>query len=65
MNSHRQESLTYFLLGLYAIIINWHYNHDVLDAFLAWMFWPIYLIYALVTGDLAHGQWLSIPQSLF
>lgn len=59
------KKLVYFFLGIYVILINWHYNHNVICAFLAWLFWPIYLVYELVTGHLAHHAWYDIPASYF
>ena len=62
---NRDSSLLYLLLGIYAILINWHYNHSILFAILAWALWPLYLIYALLHGDLAGGAWKDIPLSYF
>lgn len=61
----KMKGLVYLFLGIYAIIINWHYNHSIIDAILAWIFWPIYLIYSLVSGNLSHHQWYDIPASCF
>lgn len=62
---HTYPRLFYIILGIYSVIINWHYNQDILDAILAWIFCPIYLIYSLVTGHLAHHLWYDIPAALF
>lgn len=59
------KSLIYFGLGLYAVMISWFYNHSIIDAIIAWMFWPIYLIYSIVVGHLAHHMWYIIPTTFF
>ena len=61
----KEGSLLYGLLGIYTLMINWHFNHSVFDAILTWIFWPIYLIYALLTGHLSNHQWYDIPASYF
>ena len=61
----RTESIVYFFLGIYTVMINWYFNQSIIDAIFTWLFWPIYLIYALLAGHLAHGQWQSIPNSYF
>lgn len=61
----RKGSLVYFLLGIYAVVINWHFNHSIFDVVLSYLFWPIYLIYSLLTNHLAHHQWWDIPASYF
>ena len=57
------EKVLYFILGIYTVMINWFYNESIITALLTWIFWPIYLFYALLTGHLAHEQWKLIPQS--
>jgi hypothetical protein len=64
-NNKRDTSIIYFLLGIYAVLINWHYNHNIILAIICYIFWPIYLIYAILHGDLAHGAWKTIPLSYF
>lgn len=59
------KSILYFLLGIYTVIINWHYNHSIVDAFFAWIFWPVYLVYSCVVGNLAHHAWYDIPAACF
>lgn len=61
----KNGSILYFLLGIYAIMISWHYNHSVLLVILHYIFWPIYLAYELLTGNLSHGMWKTIPESYF
>jgi len=62
---NRDGSILYLLLGIYALLINWYYNHNLLYLLLAWIFWPLYLIYELLTGGLSGGAWKSIPMSYF
>jgi len=61
----REGSFLYFCLGLYAIMINWYFNHSIIDAILTWCFWPFYLLYALLSGHFANHQWYDIPASYF
>jgi hypothetical protein len=58
-------SILYFIPGIYSIMISWFYNHSILLLILHYIFWPIYLLYELLTGHLAHGMWKSIPESYF
>jgi hypothetical protein len=62
---NRDSSILYLLLGVYALMINWYYNHNLLFLLLAWIFWPLYLIYELLTGGLSGGMWKHIPLSYF
>ncbi|WP_214071008.1 hypothetical protein [Mucilaginibacter sp. dw_454] len=61
----RDSSITYLILGLYALMINWYYNHSIILLILCYIFWPVYLIYELLTGGLSHGMWKHIPWSYF
>ena len=61
----RNSGFIYFLLGIYAMMISWYYNHSIFFLILHWIFWPIYLIYALLTGKLSHDMWRDIPLSYF
>lgn len=58
-------SLLYFLLGIYSIMVSWYYNHSIVLLILHWIFWPIYLLYELLTGHLSHDMWRHIPLSYF
>lgn len=62
---NRDSSLVYGILGIYSILISWYYNHSILLAIIDWIFWPIYLIYELLIGHLAHDMWRTIPLSYF
>jgi hypothetical protein len=64
-NNKRDSSIVYFILGIYALLINWHYNHNVILLILCYIFWPIYLVYEILTGNLSHGMWKEIPLSYF
>jgi hypothetical protein len=52
-------------LGIYAMLISWHYNHSIVYLLIHWLIWPVYLFYELLTGHLANGMWKSIPLSYF
>lgn len=62
---NRDRSIVYGLLGIYAILVSWYYNHSIVLAIIHWIFWPVYLIYELLIGHLAHDQWRTIPLSYF
>ena len=61
----RDSSIIYFVLGIYAIMISWYYNHSFLLVIIHYIFWPIYLVYELLTGHLSHDLWKTIPESYF
>ena len=63
--NRKNGSLVYFLLGVYAAMISWYYNHSVLLLIIHVIIWPIYLIYEMLTGNLSHGMWRTIPESYF
>jgi len=62
---NRDSSILYLILGIYALLINWYYNHNIIFLILAWIFWPVYLVYELLTGHLSHNAWKDIPLSYF
>jgi hypothetical protein len=62
---NRNSGILYLLLGIYSLMISWHYNHSFLWLLIHWLFWPIYLVYELLVGHLSHGMWKSIPLSYF
>lgn len=62
MNRNR-TGLIYFLLGIYALMISWHYNHSIILLIVHYIFWPIYLVYELLTGHLSGDLWRTIPES--
>jgi len=61
----RDSSLIYFVLGLYALMVSWYYNHNLIILLITYIFWPVYLLYELLIGHLAHGMWKAIPLSYF
>lgn len=61
----RETSILYLVLGLYTLMISWYYNHSIILLIIHYVFWPIYLIYELLIGHLAHGMWKTIPLSYF
>ena len=64
MNS-KNSSILYFLLGIYTLLISWHYNHSIFYLIIHYIFWPIYLIYEILKGNLSHDLWRTIPESYF
>jgi hypothetical protein len=63
--NNRHRSIIYLILGLYTLMISWHYNHSIILLIIHYIFWPIYLIYELLTGHLSHDLWKTIPESYF
>jgi hypothetical protein len=61
----RHSSVLYLILGIYSIMISWHYNHSIILLIIHWIIWPVYLAYEVLTGHLSHGMWKSIPLSYF
>jgi hypothetical protein len=61
----RETSILYLVLGLYTLMVSWYYNHSLILLLIHYIFWPLYLIYELLIGNLAHGMWLKIPLSYF
>jgi hypothetical protein len=45
---NRNSSILYGILGIYSLLISWHYNHSILLLIIHYIFWPIYLIYELL-----------------
>ena len=58
-------SILYFLLGIYTLLISWHYNHSIIYLVIHYIFWPIYLVYEILIGHLSHDLWRTIPESYF
>jgi hypothetical protein len=46
-------------------MISWYYNHSIILLIIHYIFWPIYLLYELLTGRLSHDMWKNIPLSYF
>jgi hypothetical protein len=65
MNRNSGGGLIYCILGIYTGMISWFYNHSILLLIIHFIIWPVYLIYELFIGHLAHGMWKTIPQSYF
>jgi hypothetical protein len=61
----RDSSILYLVLGLYTLMISWHYNHSIILLLVHYLIWPVYLVYELLIGHLAHGLWKTIPLSYF
>lgn len=61
----RDSSLLYLVLGIYALMVSWFYNHNLIILLISYLFWPIYLVYELLIGHLAGGMWEKIPMSYF
>ena len=63
--NNRNGSILYFLLGIYTLLISWHYNHSYLYLIIHYIFWPVYLVYEIIQGHLSHDLWRTIPESYF
>ncbi|HXB32805.1 MAG TPA: hypothetical protein VNV35_05265 [Puia sp.] len=65
MDNRRTSGIIYFLLGLYTLMISWHYNHNWILLLIHYIFWPVYLVYELLVGHLSHDLWRTIPEGYF
>jgi len=63
--NNRNSSVLYLVLGIYALMVSWYYNHSILLLIVHYIFWPIYLLYELFSGHLSHNMWRTIPESYF
>ena len=61
----RTSSIIYFILGIYTLMISWHYNHSIILLIIHYILWPFYLVYELLNGHLSHDLWKTIPESYF
>jgi hypothetical protein len=61
----KNGSVVYFLLGIYTLLISWHYNHSIIFLIIHYIFWPVYLVYEILQGHLSHDLWRTIPESYF
>ncbi len=59
------SGIIYFLLGIYTVLISWYYNHSIILAIIHYLIWPLYLLWELLNGRLAHDMWRRIPESYF
>jgi hypothetical protein len=62
---NRDTGILYSILGIYTLLISWYYNHSIILLIVHYIFWPIYLLYELLKGNLAHDLWRTIPESYF
>jgi len=65
MDRKRDTSIAYLVLGIYSLMVSWYFNHSILLLIICYIFWPIYLIYEILSGHLSHGMWKDIPLSYF
>lgn len=63
--NNRNKSVVYFILGIYALLVSWYYNHSITLLIIHYIIWPFYLIYELLNGRLSHDMWKIIPMSYF
>jgi len=61
----RDGSIVYFILGIYTLMISWYYNHSLFLLIIHYVFWPLYLIYEILKGNLSNDMWQNIPKSYF
>lgn len=64
-NSMFNKKTLYPILGVYAVLVNYFFNHNLFFAFITWIYWPIYLFYKVLTGDLDNGVWLQVINYYF
>ncbi len=62
---NRDKGIIYSLLGIYSLMVSWYYNHSIILLIVHFIFWPIYLVYELLSGNLSHDMWKIIPMSYF
>jgi hypothetical protein len=62
---NKNTSILYGILGIYSLLVSWYYNHSIILLIVHYVFWPIYLLYELLTGHLSHDMWKTIPLSYF
>jgi hypothetical protein len=62
---NRDTGILYSILGIYTLLISWYYNHSIILLIVHYIFWPIYLLYELLKGNLANDMWRIIPESYF
>ena len=56
----RSSSILYGILGLYSLMISWYYNHSIILLIVHYLLWPIYLVYELLIGHLAHDTFSNV-----
>ena len=62
---NRDTGILYSILGIYTLLISWHYNHSIILLIIHYIIWPVYLVYELLIGHLSHDLWKTIPASYF
>jgi hypothetical protein len=62
---NKDKSIIYGILGIYSLLVSWYYNHSLILLIIHYIFWPVYLLYELLTGHLSHDMWKNIPLSYF
>ena len=65
MDSKRDSGIAYLILGIYSVLISWYFNHSIILAIICYLCWPVYLVFEILSGHLAHGAWRTIPLSYF
>ncbi|HWD89604.1 MAG TPA: hypothetical protein VG367_15840 [Mucilaginibacter sp.] len=64
-DNRRNTSIIYLILGIYSMLVSWYYNKSIILLIICWIFWPIYLLYEVLSGHLSHGMWKEIPMHYF
>ena len=62
---NKNGSVLYFLLGVFAIMTSWYFNHSVLLAIIHYFFWPLYLLIELLEGKFSGGGFMAIIHYYF
>ena len=55
MANRESGGIIYLFLSVWAVMVNWYFNHSIFYAILAFFFNGFYLIYSLLVGHFADG----------
>ena len=59
------KKYVYLISGIFMLMVSWFLNHSVILAIIHYLFWPIYLVYCLLTGKFADGGLMEIINHYF
>jgi hypothetical protein len=54
-----------WVVMLLALMTSWYFNHSVLWAIFHWAFGGIYLIYVVLSGQFANGEFMNMIHYYF
>ena len=61
----KNTKIIYLVISLLAAMQSWYLNHDVLWAIFHYLFGPFYLIYSVLVGNFADGQFIEMINYYF